>query len=60
MGSDNARLPGGGGDFGATLRTLAALGEAGADIVNMVVGSYDPAETRDAAEALGQYCGSGQ
>ncbi|MXZ84610.1 MAG: LLM class F420-dependent oxidoreductase [Acidimicrobiia bacterium] len=41
----------------ATLSTLAALGEAGADLINMVVGSYDPAETREAAEALGQYCG---
>ena len=44
-------------DQDATLSTLAALGEAGADIVNMVVVSYDPAETLDAAEALGQHCG---
>ena len=47
-------------DGDATLSTLTALGEAGADVVNMVVVSYDPAETRDAAEVLGQYCGSGQ
>ena len=46
-------------DQDATLSTLAALGEAGADLVNMVVGSYDPAETREAVEALGQHCGSG-
>ena len=44
-------------DQDATLSALAALGEAGADLINMVVGSYDPAETREAAEALGQYCG---
>ncbi len=48
------------GDRNATVSTLAALGEAGADVVNMVVVSYDPAETRDAAEALGQHLGSGQ
>ena len=46
-------------DGDATLSTLAALGEAGADVVNMVVVSYDPAETREAVEALGQHCGSG-
>lgn len=45
-------------DGDTTRNTLAALGEAGADVVNMVVVSYDPAETRDAAEALGQHCGS--
>ena len=47
-------------DGDATRSTLAGLGEAGADVVNMVVVSYDPAETRDAAEALGQHCGSAQ
>ena len=45
-------------DGDATRRTLtAALGEAGADVVNVVVVSYDPAETREAAEVLGQHCG---
>ena len=44
-------------DGDAMRNVLAALGEAGADIVNVVVVSYDPAETRDAAEALGQHCG---
>lgn len=44
-------------DGDATRNALAALGEAGADVVNMVVVSYDPAETRDAAEALGHHCG---
>lgn len=44
-------------DSDATRSTLAALGEAGADVVNMVVVSYDPTETREAAETLGQYCG---
>ena len=44
-------------DWDATRSTLAALGEAGADVVNVVVVSYDPAESRDAAEALGQHCG---
>ena len=48
------------GDRDATLSTLVALGEAGADVVNMVVVSYDPAETRDAAEALGRHCGPGR
>ena len=47
-------------DGDATRSTLAGLGKAGADVVNMVVVSYDPAETRDAAEALGQHCGSAQ
>ena len=44
-------------DGDATQSTLAELGDAGADIVNIVVVSYDPAETRDAAEALGEHCG---
>ena len=44
-------------DGDTTLSTLTALGEAGADVINMVVVSYDPAETLDAAEALGQHCG---
>lgn len=44
-------------DGDATRSTLAALGEAGADVVNMVVVSYDPAETREAAHALGQHRG---
>ena len=48
------------GDRDATLSTLVALGEAGADVVNMVVVSYDPAETRDAAEALDRHCGPGR
>ncbi len=47
-------------DGDATRSMLAALGEAGADVVNMVVVSYDPAETRDAAHALGQHCHSVQ
>ena len=46
-------------DQDATLTTLGELGEAGADLVNMVVVSYDPAETREAVEALGRHCGSG-
>ena len=44
-------------DGDATRSMLAALGEAGADVVNMVVVSYDPAETREVAHALGQHCG---
>lgn len=44
-------------DGDATRSTLTALGDAGADVVNMVVVSYDPAETREAAHALGQHCG---
>lgn len=44
-------------DGDATRRALLALGEAGADVVNVVVVSYDPAETREAAEALGHHCG---
>ena len=44
-------------DGDATRSTLSALGEAGADVVNVVVVSYDPAETREAAEALGHHCG---
>ena len=47
-------------DRDATLSTLTALGEAGADVVNMVVVSYDPAETLEAAKALGRHCGTGQ
>lgn len=46
-------------DRNATLGTLTELGEAGADVINMVVVSYDPAETLEAAEALGQHLGSG-
>ncbi len=47
-------------DGDATRSTLTALGDAGAGLVNMVVVSYDPAETRDAVAALGQHLGSGQ
>ena len=47
-------------DGDATRSTLEALGEAGADLINMVVGSYDPAETLEAAHALGQHCNSAQ
>lgn len=47
-------------DGDATQSMLAALGEAGADAVNMVVVSYDPAETREAALVLGQHCHSAQ
>lgn len=47
-------------DGDATQSMLAALGEAGADVVNMVVVSYDPTETREAAHALGQHCNSAQ
>ena len=47
-------------DGDTTRSTLVALGEAGADVVNMVVGSYDPGETLEAAHALGQHCNSVQ
>ncbi len=45
-------------DGDATIDRLTALGEAGADIVNVVVVSYDPAETEEAARALGRHCGT--
>ena len=44
-------------DGDATRSMLETLSEAGADVVNVVVVSYDPAETREAAVALGQHCG---
>lgn len=47
-------------DGDTTRSTLTALGEAGADVVNVVVGSYDPGETLEAAHALGQHCNSAQ
>lgn len=44
-------------DGDTTRSTLTALGEAGADLVNMVVVSYDPVETREAVEALASTVG---
>ncbi len=46
-------------DHDTTRATLTALGEAGADVVNIVVVSYDPAETLQAAETLSLHCPPG-